>query len=95
MKTEDEGGAGDLKDGVELFWEAFTGVTVDGENGGVIGFNAIFCEVFLEGVDFDAEVVAGLGDTILRVTEGGIIIFSTGLCVIGNCEVLTSSTLGG
>ena len=96
MKTEDEGGAGDLKDGVEFFGEAFTGVTVDGENGGVIGFNAIFCNAifFLEGVDFDADVVAGLGDTILRVTDCGIIIFSAGFGVIGNCEVLSSSTLG-
>ena len=41
-----------------------------------------------------AEVVAGLGDTILRVTDCGIIIFSAGFGVIGNCDVLTSSTLG-
>ena len=94
MNTEVD--VGDLNEGVEMLVEVTDGVEAAGENGGVMGFRAI-AGPFFEGVcaiKFDAEVVADVGDTILRVTEGGIIIFSAGFGVIGNCEVLSSSTLG-
>lgn len=85
MKTEDED---DLtEEGVETTLEATVGLTTAGENGGVMGSFEVV--LFFEGVFatiFDAEDVADV-DIILRVTEGGMFIFSTGFGVIGNCGV--------